>query len=138
MQQKLVISSLLRFFVKRVGILYGLLLIVCFLSKSQRIAMILVLTLSVFFSILRLALLEAILKILGDSGNKRLAIITNLVVYLFSLVVIGITLILAMRINFYTFIVALVGALSSVIIIMINAITEALGITRNQYGQKVK
>jgi hypothetical protein len=32
----------------------------------------------------------------------------------------------------------LIGSLSSIIIIMINAITEALGITKNQFGQKVK
>lgn len=100
--------------------------------------MILVLTLSVFISILRLALFEVVLKFIGADGNKRLAIVANLVVYLFSLVLIGITLILAMRIGFFVFIVALVGIFSTVIIIMINAITEALGITRNHYGQKVK
>ena len=100
--------------------------------------MVILLTLSVFFSILRLALLESVLKFLGAGGNKRLAIIANLMIYLFSLVIIGITLVLAMRIGFYSFIVALVGALSVIIIVMINAITEALGITKNQYGQKVK
>ena len=134
----MVMSDILRFFVKRVCIIYLLLLIVCFLSKSHRIPMILVLTLSVFFSILRFAILEAVLKHLGNSGKKKLAIITNLVLYLFSLVVIGIMLILAMRISVYSFIIVLVGACSIVIIVMINAITETMGITRNYYGQKVK
>ena len=108
------------------------------MSKDQRISMILALTVSVLFSVLRFALLETVLKLLSGQVNKTLVIITSLMIYLFSLVIIGITLVFAMRIGFYTFIVALVGALSIVIIIMINAITEAFGITKNQYGQKVK
>jgi len=118
--------------------LYVVLIVVCFLSKYQRISMMVALTLCVFFSILRFGLLESVLKYLGASGNKNLAIIANLMIYVFSLAIIGVTVVLAMRIGVYTFLAALVGSLSIIIIVMVNAITEALGITRNQYGQKVK
>jgi hypothetical protein len=118
-------SNILKFFVKRVVILYIVLIVVCFLSKYQRIPMIIALTLGVFFSLLRFYLLDFVLRYLGASRNKNLAII-------------GVTIVLAVRIGIYTFIAALVGSLSIIIIVMINAITEALGITRNQYGQKVK
>lgn len=138
MKQKLIISSIFKFFVKRVCILYVVLIIVCFLSKHQRIPMIVALTLGVFFSLLRFGLLEAVLKHVGSSGNKNLAIITNLVIYLISLVVLAVMFVSAIRIGVYTFIAALVGSLSIIVIIMINAITEALGISKNQYGQKVK
>lgn len=133
-----IMSNILKFFIKRVCILYLVLIIVCLGSKYQRIPMIVALTVGVLFSILRFGLLESVLKYLGASGKKSLAIIINLVIYLLSLVIIGVMVVLAMRIGIYTFVAALIGALSITIIIMINAITEALGITRNQYGQKVK
>ncbi|MHB8062365.1 MAG: hypothetical protein ACYDG2_07005 [Ruminiclostridium sp.] len=100
--------------------------------------MIVALTLSVFFSILRFGLLEAVLRSLGASGKKGFTIIATLMTYIFSLAIIGVTIVFAMRIGVYTFLAALVGSLSGIIIIMINAITEALGITKNQFGQKVK
>ncbi|HEY5584560.1 MAG TPA: hypothetical protein VIK78_08715, partial [Ruminiclostridium sp.] len=64
--------------------------------------------------------------------------IINLVIYLFNLVIIGVMIVLAMRFGVLTLIATLGGTLSISIIIMINAITEAFGITKNQYGQKVK
>lgn len=128
----------MRFFVKRICILYIVFLIVFFLSKNQRIPMILVLTFGVLFSILRFWLLESVLKQVVGRGKKSLAIIANMMVYLFSLVVVGGIVVIAIRIGIYTVIAALVGTLSIPIIIMINTITEALGITKNQYGQKVK
>jgi len=137
-KQNIDMSDMLKFFIKRVGILYIFLMLVCFLIKYQTIPMMVSLTLGVLFSLLRFGLLEFILRYLGRSGNKRLAIIATIMVYISSLAIIGITIVFAMRIGVYTFFAALVGSLSVVIILMINAITEALGITRNQYGQKVK
>jgi hypothetical protein len=131
-------SDILKFFIKRVGILYILLLLACFLSKYQRIPMMVSLTLSVLFSLLRFGLLEFILRHLGGSGNKRLAVTASIVVYIFSLAVIGITIVFAIRIGVHTFFAALAGSLSVLAVLMVNAITEALGITKNQYGQKVK
>lgn len=131
-------SNILRFFIKRVCVLYVVMLIVCFLSKNQRIPMMVALTLTVFFSILRFALLESVLRFLGKSGSKKLAIIATLMIYLFSLAIIGLTIVLAMRFGISTLLAALIGSLSIIIIVMINAITEGLGITRNHYGQKVK
>ena len=137
-KQNIDMSDMLKFFIKRVGILYIFLMLVCFLIKYQTIPMMVSLTLGVLFSLLRFGLLEFILRYLGRSGNKRLVIIATIMVYISSLAIIGITIVFAMRIGVYTFFAALVGSLSVVIILMINAITEALGITRNQYGQKVK
>lgn len=131
-------SNILKFFVKRVSILYAVLIVVCFLNKSQRISMMVALTLGVIFSLLRFGLLEAILKYLSVSGKKSLAILVNLMLYLLSLVIIGVMVVVSMRFGIYTFLATLIGSLSTVIVIMINAITEALGITRNQFGQKVK
>ncbi|WP_244648279.1 hypothetical protein [Ruminiclostridium herbifermentans] len=44
---------------------------------------------------------------------------------------------LSLNFGIYTFIAALIGSLSIVIVTIINAITEALGITKNQFGEKV-
>jgi hypothetical protein len=134
----LIKSDIFKFFVKRVCVLYFVLIIVCFLSKYQRIPMIVALTLSVLFSLLRFGILESVLRSLGNSGNKKSVIITNSVIYLFNLVIIGVMFVLAMRFGVHTLIATLVGTVSIVIVIMINAVTESLGITKNQYGQKVK
>lgn len=131
-------SNILKFFVKRVFFLYVVLLIVCFFNKDQRIPMIAILTLSVFFSILRFAMLEGSLKLLGSKGSRKLAIIVSIMLYLFWLVIVGGLVAIALKIGIYTFFAALVGSLSTEAIIMINSITEALGITKNQFGQKVK
>ncbi len=130
-------SNILKFFVKRVFILYAVLIVVCFLIKYQRIPMMISLTLGVIFSLLRFGILEAVLRYLGASGKKSLAIVTNLMIYLCSLLIVGITIVFAAHFGVYTFIAALVGSLSIVIVIMINAITEALGITNNGFGEKV-
>ena len=134
----LFMSNILKFFVKRVSILYAVLIVVCFLINSQRIHMMISLTLGVIFSLLRFGILEAVLRYLGASGKKNLAMLVNLMIYLFSLVIVGVMVVVSMRFGIYTFLATLIGSLSTVIIIMINAITEALGITRNQFGQKVK
>lgn len=131
-------SELFSFFVKRVSILYVVSLILCFFINVQRVPMSVALTAGVLFSLLRFAVLESVLKHLIAVGNKRQAIITNLVIYLLNLVIIGITVVLAMQFGVYTLIAALAGTLSIQIIVMINAVTEAFGITKNQYGQKVK
>ncbi|HEY5582941.1 MAG TPA: hypothetical protein VIK78_00395 [Ruminiclostridium sp.] len=131
-------SDILIFFVKRVCILYIVFFILCLLIKEQRISMLFALTAGILFSVLRFALLEAVLKLLGGGENKTIIIIINLVIYLFNLVIIGVMIVLAMQFGVLTLIATLVGTLSIPIIIMINAITEALGITKNQYGQKVK
>jgi len=131
-------SDILNFFVKRVCILYIVFFILCLLIKEQRISMLFALTAGILFSVLRFALLEAVLKLLGGGENKTIIIIINLVIYLFNLVIIGVMIVLAMQFGVLTLIATLVGTLSIPIIIMINAITEALGITKNQYGQKVK
>jgi hypothetical protein len=55
----------------------------------------------------------------------------------FGLIIIGITVVFAFNFGVYTFVAALIGSLSIVIVIIINAITEALGITKNQFGEKV-
>jgi hypothetical protein len=74
---------------------------------------------------------------LGSNGKKTLTIIVSLMIYIFGLLIIGITAILALNFGVYTFIAALVGSLSIVIITIINGITEALGITKNLFGEKV-
>ncbi len=99
--------------------------------------MIIALTFGVFFALLRFAVLESVFRHLS-CANKNRAIVTNLVIYLLNIVIIGIMVILSMRYGLYTLIAALAGTLSISVIVMINAVTEALGITKNQYGQKVK
>jgi len=131
-------SDILRFFVKRVCILYIVFFIACFLIKEQRISMLFALTAGMLFSVLRFTLLESVLKLLGSGENKTIIIIINLVIYLFNLVIIGVMIVLAMRFGVYTLIATLAGTFSIIIIVKINAFTEALGITKNQYGQKVK
>jgi hypothetical protein len=130
-------SNILKFFIKRVCILYFLIFIVCFLSKYQKIPMIVALTLGTIFSLLRFWLLESMIKYLSKSSNKTLTIVIGLIIYVFGLIIVGITVVLALNFGIYTFVVALIGSLSIVLITIINAITEALGITKNQFGEKV-
>lgn len=130
-------SNIFKFFIKRVGIFYLILVITCFFNKSQRISMLFFLTFSVLFSSLRFWLLESIINNVGKSGNKRLKIIISLILYILGLLIIGVLLVYALNFGIYTFVVTLVGSFSIVIITIINAITEALGITKNRFGEKV-
>lgn len=127
----------MRFFVKRTGILYILLFGMCFLFGKQRIAMIVALTFGMSFALLRFAVLESVFGHLYGAGKKR-AVITNLVIYLLNIVIIATMVMISMHYGLYTLVAALAGTFSIMIIVIINAVTEAFGITKNQFGQKVK
>jgi hypothetical protein len=131
-------SNVLKFFVKRVCVFYALALLVCLIVGGQRLVMITSLTLGVFISLLRFAVLESVFRHLLGGASKNRAIFISLVIYLLNLVIIGITVVFAMQFGIYSFLAALAGTLSILIIVMINAVTEAFGITKNHYGQKVK
>ncbi|MDF2987983.1 MAG: hypothetical protein K0R50_3493 [Eubacterium sp.] len=128
----------MKFFVKRVSVLYIVALIICSVIKGQRLAMALALTISVLLALLRFAVLESVLKHSISIASKKQAIFISLVIYLLNLVIIGITVVLAMQFGIDVLLAALAGTLSILIIVMINAVTEAFGITKNHYGQKVK
>lgn len=100
--------------------------------------MIAALTIGVLISLLRFAVLESVLGHLLSGANKKKAIAINIVIYLLNLVIIGITVVFAMQFGVHAFLAALGGILSILFVIMVNAITEAFGITQNHYGQKVK
>ncbi|PYG89534.1 hypothetical protein LY28_00753 [Ruminiclostridium sufflavum DSM 19573] len=127
----------MKFFIKRVCILYFVLICVCFLTKGQKIPMIVALSLGTFFSLLRFGLLETMINYMCRSGNKTLTIVASLMIYVFGLLVIGITTVFALNFGVYTFIAALAGSLSIVIVTVINAVTEALGITKNRFGEVI-
>ncbi len=99
--------------------------------------MLIILTVSVVFSLVRFAVLESVLKHLGEGTNKTVAVVLNLVIYLFNLGIVTITFVLAVRFGVYTLLAALTGTLSVMIVIVLNTITETLGITKNQFGEKV-
>ncbi|EPR14480.1 hypothetical protein L323_00200 [Ruminiclostridium papyrosolvens C7] len=130
-------SNSIKFFIKRVLIVYLVLLTVCFFVKHHRLPIIIILTVSVIFSLLRLAVLESVLKHLGEGANKTVAVVLNLVIYLFNLGIITITFVLAVSFGVYALLAALTGTLSVMIVIVLNTITETLGITKNQFGEKV-
>ncbi|WP_242981137.1 hypothetical protein [Ruminiclostridium sufflavum] len=90
-----------------------------------------------FFSLLRFGLLETMINYMCRSGNKTLTIVASLMIYVFGLLVIGITTVFALNFGVYTFIAALAGSLSIVIVTVINAVTEALGITKNRFGEVI-
>jgi hypothetical protein len=139
MYKKPIMSEILKFFVKRACILYAIALIICMMISGDRILMILSLTVGVILSLLRFAVLESVFKhLLSSRASKKQAVAVSLVIYLLNLVIIGITVVLAMQFGIYSFLAVLVGTLSIIIITMINAVTEAFGITKNHYGQKVK
>ncbi|WP_038274993.1 hypothetical protein [Ruminiclostridium papyrosolvens] len=82
-------------------------------------------------------MLESVLKHLGEGANKTVAVVLNLVIYLFNLGIITITFVLAVSFGVYALLAALTGTLSVMIVIVLNTITETLGITKNQFGEKV-
>lgn len=130
-------SNTLKFFIKRVLVVYLVLLTACFFVKHHRLPMLIILTVSVVFSLVRFAVLESVLKHLGEGTNKTVAVVLNLVIYLFNLGIVTITFVLAVRFGVYTLLAALTGTLSVMIVIVLNTITETLGITKNQFGEKV-
>lgn len=131
-------SNILKFFVKRVVVFYAIALIICMVVRGPKLVMIVALTAGVLLSLLRFAVLEAAFKNLLGLAGKKQSIIINLGIYLLNLVVIGVTVVISMQFGVNTLVAALVGILSVLIIVMINAVTEAFGITKNQFGQKVK
>ncbi len=131
-------SNIFRFFLKRACVFYTVALIICLAIGDQRLKMSVALTLGVLLSLLRLAIFDAILGVLIGQASKKQAVIISLVIYLLNLVIIGITIVFALQFGIQVFIAALAGILTIMIIVMINAITEAFGITKNHYGQKVK
>ncbi len=128
----------MKFFVKRVVVFYAIALIICMVVRGPKLVMIVALTAGVLLSLLRFAVLEAAFKNLLGLAGKKQSIIINLGIYLLNLVVIGVTVVISMQFGVNTLVAALVGILSVLIIVMINAVTEAFGITKNQFGQKVK
>lgn len=130
-------SYTIKFFIKRVLVLYLVLLTACFFVEQHRLPMIIILTVSVIFSLLRFAVLESVLKHLGEGINKKVAVVLNLVIYLLNLGIITITFVLAVSFGVYTLMAALTGTLSVMIVIVLNTITETLGITKNRFGEKV-
>lgn len=128
----------MKFFVKRVVVFYTIALIICMVVKGPKLAMTVALTAGVLLSLLRFAVLEVVFKHLLGLAGKKQAVIINLFMYLLNLIIIGVTVVLAMQFGVHTFVAALAGILSVLIIVMINAVTEAFGITKNHYGQKVK
>ena len=128
----------MKFFVKRVVIFYIIALVICLVIRGPKLVMVIALTSGVLLSLLRFAMLEAVFERLLGAAGKKTVIIIYLVIYLLNIVIIGTTVVLAMQFGVHSLMAALAGILSILIIVMINAITEALGITKNHYGQKVK
>lgn len=118
--------------------MYVLALLACFLINKHRLPMMFALTASMMFSLLRFSVLESVLKHLGNGLNKKSAIVLNLVLYIFNLGIIGLVIGAALYTGTAVFIAAVFGTLSVLVILMINVLTEALGITKNQFGQRVK
>lgn len=130
-------SKMLKFFTKRVFILYVVLIVACFIMNNHRISMMLALTATTLFTLLRFALFEYLLTMI-QSRTKSKTVSLCVALYILNLSVIGITIVIAVKISVSTFFAALAGSLLLVIVLMVNALTEALGITKNQFGQKVK
>ncbi len=131
-------SNILKFFVKRVAVFYGTTLIVCLAIRGQQLVMVTALTAGVLLSLFKFAVLESVFGHLIGTASKKQAVTVSLVIYLLNLVIIGITAVFAMQFGVYALGAAMAGILSVLIIVMINAVTEAFGITKNHYGQKVK
>lgn len=127
-------SNILKFFVKRVCIFYAIALIICLIFSEHRLIMIAALTIGVLVALLRFAVLESVLRYLLGGANKKRAVIISIVIYSLNLVIIGITVVFAMQFGIHAFVAALGGILSVLFVVMINAITEAFGITQNHYG----
>lgn len=83
-------------------------------------------------------MLESVLKHLGNGLNRKSAVVLNLILYILNLGIIGLILGAALYAGTEVFFAALLGTLSVLIVLIVNVITEAMGITKNQFGQKVK
>lgn len=134
---KKMMSNMLRFFVKRVFILYVVLIVACFLLNNHRISMVIALTATTLVTLLRFALFEYLLTMMQRrTKNKTFGLCVSL--YILNLAIIGALIVIAVKISIPTFFAALAGTFLLVVILMVNAMTEALGITKNHFGQKVR
>lgn len=134
----MVMSKIMKFFVIRLCFLYVVQFGVCLIINYQTIAMVIALTVGMLASMVKFSLLELIIKNLSVKEKNKNAIMVSIVLYILSLLVIGVNIVMSLRSGAFTFAAALIGTLSVIIVIIINAITEALGITKNHFGQKVK
>lgn len=110
-------------------------LIFLFLDNN-RYSMAVAVTAGVALSILRFAAFERILKIASVSKTKPFVMLISIIWYLLNLGIILVIFAKSIQISFTTLLAALLGTLSFLIIIVINTVTETLGITQNQFGQR--
>lgn len=115
--------------------LLAIALIFLFLDNN-RYSMAIAVTAGVALSILRFAAFERILIIAGVSKTKPFVMLVSIVWYLLNLGIILVIFAKSIQISFTTLLAALLGTLSFLIIIVINTVTETLGITQNQFGQR--
>jgi hypothetical protein len=132
-----IMSGLLRFLSIRCILLNLIAVVLTFLFfDNHRYSIAIAFTMGVALSVLRFAAFERILRVTTEATTKTFAILISIVWYLLNLGIILVLFAKSIQISFTTLIAALLGTLSFLIVIMINTVTEALGITKNQFGQR--
>ena len=128
----------MRFFIIRLVILSCVAILIIIITQRQStIAAIIFFLSGVVLSAIRISILEGILKRLTNICTKKQLVLQSVFWYILSLLAIALLLIMSARVSIVTMICALIGVLSLVIIVILNTITELIGVTHNQFGSKL-
>jgi hypothetical protein len=135
---KLLNGSLGRFIVKRVLICLILLSIIVIIVFDTKIPVLIGLLLGTTISVFKLGsnawIISRIAGVEQDGGRKKFSSNFSSVIYALTQIVSLLLLYMAYRINQWGFAGFAAGLLTVPFVLMINSITEALGITRNNFG----
>lgn len=135
--EKLLNSGLARFLVKRVLICLILLSIIVIMAFDKKITVLIGLILGTTISVLKLGsnawIINKIADVDKNCGKKKFSDKFSSVIYALTQIAVLLMLYIAYRINQWGFAGFAAGLLTVPVVIMINSITEALGITRNNF-----
>ncbi len=136
--ENLHLSGLMRFFIIRLVILSCVILVIIVITqRHSTIAAIIFYLSGVVLSAIRISILEGILKRLTNICTKKQLVSQSIFWYILSLLAIALLLLMSVTVSIETMICALIGVLSLLIIIVVNTITELIGVTHNGFGSKL-
>ena len=126
-------SKLKTFILKRMLILYILLAVLDLLLVKERWFALVGLTAGALYSVVRFSLTQHVFSSLLLKSGKTISVRSTILITIGSLTVVIALLTISIKISFWVFVGVISGILLIPAIIVINGITEALGISCNNF-----
>lgn len=122
-----------KFVLKRVAVLIGILSVLNFIFINQKWLVFLGLVTGGGFALLRFCSLAATLRVLLAKESKQIAVIKSIMNYLLNLLTLTALLVAALLFDRWFALGVVSGIFTVPLMILINNLTEGLGITHNNY-----